>query len=79
MGHTHLPFIKDIGKKWAINTGSVGRSKKMCKDATYLLVELHEDRIHVEIIQVPFDIIAVAHEIKASDIPDFYADFLLSE
>ncbi|KKX52008.1 hypothetical protein [Sphingobacterium sp. IITKGP-BTPF85] len=51
----------------------------MCKDATYLLVELHEDRIHVEIIQVPFDIIAVAHEIKASDIPDFYADFLLSE
>ncbi|QQD13767.1 metallophosphoesterase family protein [Sphingobacterium sp. UDSM-2020] len=79
MGHTHLPFIKDIDKKWAINTGSVGRSKRMCKDATYLLVELHEDRIHTEIIQVPFDIIAVAHEIKASGIPDFYAEFLLSE
>lgn len=79
MGHTHLPFIKCIDQKWAINTGSVGRSKKKCKNATYLLLELHEDQIHAEIIQVPFDITAVAHGIKASGIPNFYAEFLLSE
>ncbi|MEJ5091876.1 metallophosphoesterase [Sphingobacterium faecium] len=79
MGHTHISYIKSIANKWAINTGSVGRSKEESTDATYLLLKLFEDRIEAEIIRIPYDIITVIDAIKASEIPNFYADFLLSK
>jgi len=78
MGHTHVSYIKPIGEKWAINTGSIGRSKEKSKDATYLLLQLYEDKIITEIIRIPYDIQEVTDKIKASDIPNFYADFFLS-
>ncbi|UIR57095.1 metallophosphatase family protein [Sphingobacterium sp. SRCM116780] len=78
MGHTHLSFIKSFGNKWAINVGSVGRSKEQNKDATYLLLQLDEDHIQAEIIRIPYAMEEVIDKIKASDIPDFYANFLAS-
>ena len=78
MGHTHISYIKPIANKWAMNTGSVGRSKEEIRDATYLLLQLLEDKIQAKIIRIPYDISAVTNAIKSSGIPDFYADFLRS-
>lgn len=75
MGHTHYSFIKAIDSKWAINCGSVGRSKEANRDASYLIIEICKDRIVPEIIQLDFNKSSVRNAIKNSDIPDFYADF----
>lgn len=75
MGHTHYSFIKAIDSKWAINCGSVGRSKETNRDASYLIIEICKDRIVPEIIQLDFNKSSVRNAIKDSDIPDFYADF----
>ncbi|MDH5827342.1 metallophosphoesterase family protein [Sphingobacterium faecium] len=79
IGHTHTSFIKCLDKKWVINAGSVGRPKEKCKDASYLLLQLYEDRVVAEIIRTPYNVRMVTNEIKTSAIPNFYANFLLSQ
>lgn len=77
MGHTHLSFLKQIeGQKWAINCGSVGRSKEDNRLASYLILTLKENEIVPEIIQIPYDLEKVCQAIENSEIPDYYASFL---
>lgn len=78
MGHTHLPFIQEIGNTMFVNCGSVGRSKEAEKKAVYSILTLGEESIEAEIIRLPYDVNGVARAIYASSIPDFYADFLIN-
>ncbi|WKK59899.1 metallophosphoesterase [Sphingobacterium sp. BN32] len=75
MGHTHYSFVKEIENKWAINCGSVGRSKESTRDASYLILDINEDRIIPEIIQLDYNKWSVRNAIKDSEIPDLYAYF----
>ncbi|HTE26480.1 metallophosphoesterase family protein [Flavitalea sp.] len=77
IGHTHLSYIKDFGNKKVINTGSVGRSKETDRKAAYSIVGVTPDSVTAEIVKVDYPIIETANAIYNSDIPDFYADFLL--
>jgi len=61
--------------KWAINCGSVGRSKESTRDASYLILDINEDRIVPEIIQLDYNKWSVRNAIKDSEIPDLYAYF----
>ena len=79
MGHTHISFKKEIGEKWAINTGSVGRSKEENRLASYLVMTLDEENILPEIIQLNYPLDEVATQIEWSDIPNYYAGFLRNE
>ncbi|MDR6488371.1 putative phosphodiesterase [Chryseobacterium vietnamense] len=80
MGHTHLSFKKQFeNKKWAINCGSVGRSKEENRLASYVIFTLDEEKITPEIIQIPYPIDETARQIKESGIPDYYASFLKNE
>lgn len=76
MGHTHVSFVKQSNNNWAINCGSVGRSKEENRLASYLVLNLFEDKVVPEIVQLPYPLEEVAKAIENSDIPNFYADFL---
>lgn len=77
MGHTHLSFIKQFeNKKWAVNCGSVGRSREENRLASYLLLTLIENEIIPEIIQLEYPLEETARQIEESGIPDYYASFL---
>jgi hypothetical protein len=78
MGHTHLPYIRTFtGGKFAVNTGSVGRSKEKRISAAYLMLTIAESRIRPEIVRVAYPVEETIKAILESAIPDFYADFLL--
>lgn len=81
MGHTHLPYVRQInaqsGSKVFVNCGSVGRSREEMQLATYTVVSVTRTGISAEIVRIPYNIQAVASAIYKSEIPDFYANFLL--
>ncbi|MFZ4863293.1 metallophosphoesterase family protein [Sphingobacterium sp. Mn56C] len=79
IGHTHLSFVKQIGHRWVVNGGSVGRSREDNRLASYVILHLHEQRIDAHIVQLDYPIAEVADAIRASPIPDFYADFLIQK
>ncbi|MDR6919940.1 metallophosphoesterase family protein [Chryseobacterium sp. S-02] len=77
MGHTHLSYIKRINDFTLINAGSVGRSREEDRKATYCIISMDHNKIHSEIVKLDYNVEYVADEIKKSEIPSFYADFLL--
>ncbi|MDR3023351.1 metallophosphoesterase family protein [Chryseobacterium sp.] len=80
MGHTHLSFKKQFENNgWAVNCGSVGRSKEENRLASYVIFTLDEEKITPEIIQLPYPIDETVRQIKESEIPDYYASFLKNE
>lgn len=80
MGHTHLSFKKSFeNNKWAINCGSVGRSKEENRLASYLVLTMSEEQIIPEIIQIAYPLEETVRAIEESGIPNYYADFLRNE
>lgn len=79
MGHTHVSFKKYFNGKWAINSGSVGRSREENRLASYVILTLDEEKITPEIIQLNYPLEKVAQEIEKSEIPNYYASFLRNE
>ncbi|MBL1408498.1 metallophosphoesterase family protein [Sphingobacterium faecale] len=77
MGHTHYSYIQQFPEALLVNCGSVGRSKEADRKATYTILTISADSIMAEIQKVEYPIQAVADAIYNSEIPDFYADFLL--
>lgn len=78
MGHTHYSYIQKTEDVWVMNVGSVGRSKEADRKATYGIITFRDEEILPEIVKVDYNINAVADAIYKSEIPDFYADFLLN-
>lgn len=80
MGHTHLSFKKSFeNKKWAVNCGSVGRSKEENRLASYLILTMSQEEIMPEIVQIDYPIEQAVRGIEESDIPNYYASFLRNE
>ncbi len=80
MGHTHISFKKQFeNKKWAVNCGSVGRSKEANRLASYVILTLDDEKIIPEIIQLKYPLEETALQIEESGIPDYYASFLRNE
>lgn len=82
MGHTHKSYIKTIYRqahpdKIAINAGSVGRSREREPLASYLILNTDGNGIYPEIIKLDYPIEETVEAIRNSEIPNFYADFLL--
>jgi len=73
-GHTHIPYEKRVGETLFVNTGSVGRPKDGNPRAGYVVLEEGE----VEFRRVTYEVEAAAQAIRASDLPDYYADELLA-
>ena len=75
-GHTHLSFHKQVGGIHFVNTGSVGRPKDGDPRAEYVTLDFNASEVKVEFVRVSYDVQKVASAIRASDLPDDFAEFL---
>ncbi|MEE9217032.1 MAG: metallophosphoesterase family protein [Anaerolineales bacterium] len=73
-GHTHIPYEKRVAGTLFVNAGSVGRPKDGDPRAGYVILDSGE----VEFRRVAYDAEAAAQAVRASDLPDYYADELLA-
>ena len=54
--HTHIPSYKKLGDKTFINTGSVGKPKIGRPNATYVLIEIKEDKtVNVKVRELEYE------------------------
>lgn len=81
MGHTHYSYIKTINvdgeNKTCINVGSVGRCKEAIgAKAVYLWLTIDKDgKVSTILRKIDYNVQEAIKAIKASPIPDFYAEF----
>ncbi|MFR3567710.1 MAG: metallophosphoesterase family protein [Paraclostridium sordellii] len=67
-GHTHIPYVKYYGEKLLVNAGSVGKSKTGSPNANYVIIDIIDSIVEVEIIEVFYDFEKVAKEIEENKI-----------
>lgn len=75
-GHTHLPWHREIAGIHFVNAGSVGRPKDGDPRAGYVVVDAGDDGVEVRFARVEYDLEAAERGIRASELPDEFADFL---
>lgn len=77
MGHTHLPYIKEMDGVLFVNDGSVGKPKDGDNRAAYAILDI-ADELKVSIQRVAYDVQAAAAAVRASALPDHFAELLES-
>ena len=75
-GHTHVPWHREVDGIHFLNAGSVGRPKDGDWRAGYVLLEVARGRVSVEFRRVEYDLDEAVRGIRASDLPDDFAEFL---
>jgi predicted phosphodiesterase len=76
-GHTHRPWHREAGGIHFVNTGSVGRPKDGDWRAGYVLLEAGTDEPpRVEFVRVEYDLEEAMRAIRASELPDDFAEHL---
>jgi len=74
-GHTHLPYVKDVEGTLFVNDGSVGKPKDGDTRAAYAILDIGTD-VQVTIRRVAYDVAAAAAAVRASELPDHFAELL---
>jgi predicted phosphodiesterase len=77
-GHTHLPWHRDVEGIHFVNTGTVGRPKDGDWRAGYTILEMTDGTFSAEYMRVEYDVNRTAKAIRESDLPNEFADFLMS-
>jgi diadenosine tetraphosphatase ApaH/serine/threonine PP2A family protein phosphatase len=75
-GHTHRPWHQIIDSIHFVNTGSVGRPKDGDWRAGYVILDVDKSSVSVEVVRVEYDLDIAMQAIRASDLPDEFADYL---
>lgn len=73
-GHTHLPYHLTLNNGHVINAGSAGKPKHGNPDATYVIIELLDNKVTTTIRYVPYDYEKTAKAIEESQLPNQIAD-----
>ena len=74
-GHTHKPYVKEVGGVTFINDGSAGYPKDGDPRACYALVDVTDGRPSVTFKRIAYDAAAAAAAIRRQDgLPDQFAD-----
>ncbi len=74
VGHTHVPFIKRVGKKIVLNAGSVGQPRDGDPRASFVVFDT--DSENAEIVRVEYDIDKAAQKIINAHLPRILAERL---
>jgi predicted phosphodiesterase len=77
-GHTHVPWSRVVDGIHFVNTGSVGRPKDGDARAGYVLLDVGNEEPHIQLVRVEYDVLKVAEAIRASGLPDEFAEYLIS-
>ena len=75
-GHTHVPWQREVEGIRFVNTGSVGRPKDGDTRSGYAVVDFAGKTIAIEHVRVAYDVGRAADAIRASGLPDEFADYL---
>jgi predicted phosphodiesterase len=75
-GHTHKPWHRTVDGIHFVNTGSVGRPKDGDWRAGYAIVAMDGDNVNVEFVRVEYDLECAMEGIRASGLPDDFAEYL---
>ena len=75
-GHTHVPWTREIEGIHFVNTGSVGRPKDGDWRAGYVLLDVSGDAVRAEHRRVEYDLEEAMRGIRASELPDDFAEYL---
>lgn len=75
-GHTHKPWHRETGGIHFVNTGSVGRPKDGDWRAGYVLLEVGQGEVGVEVVRVEYDIERAMGGIRQSTLPGEFAEYL---
>ena len=73
-GHTHRPYTKLVDGVLFVNAGSVGKPKDGDWRAGYVILEPANEAHPVQSIRLPYDVRTVAAAIRASALPDRFAE-----
>ena len=74
VGHTHTPFVLEVGDKLVINPGSVGQPRDGDPRASYAIIDNNE----VELKRIEYPIEDTVRSIQSSSLPDLAKDMLSS-
>ena len=74
LGHTHVPFIKNFGKRYIINPGSVGQPRDGDPRASYIIADI--DNLIFTLRRVKYDIEEVVSRIHEENLPPFLGERL---
>jgi putative phosphoesterase len=66
VGHTHQPYVLEVGGKLVINPGSLGQPRDGDPRGSYALIEDH----HVELKRVEYPVEDTVRTIQESSLPD---------
>jgi predicted phosphodiesterase len=75
-GHTHKPWHREVEGIHFVNAGSVGRPKDGDWRAGYVLLDVGDGPPRVELVRLQYDIDEAVRGIRASDLPDDFAEHL---
>jgi predicted phosphodiesterase len=75
-GHTHKPWHRIVQGIHYVNTGSVGKPKDADWRACYVLLAVDGQGVEVEFVRVGYDLEAIVSAIRASELPDDFAEQL---
>ncbi len=76
VGHSHQPFVRPVGEKVFINTGSVGRPDDGDPRATYAILTVEPEGHHCEHFRVAYDVERAAQAILDRGQPPEFADMI---
>ncbi|RSL33411.1 metallophosphoesterase [Salibacterium salarium] len=69
-GHIHTPYIKTIGNKTFINTGSIGLPFDGDSRPSYVLLQVEDDSFSADIHRVTYDTSRVVDQYDANNYPN---------
>ena len=75
-GHTHVPWHRVVDGVHFLNTGSVGRPKDGDPRAAWVLLDLSDRAVRVEIRRVPYDVERASRAIVEAGLPEEFARVL---
>jgi len=75
-GHTHRPWHRVVENVHFLNTGSVGKPKDGDWRAGYVLLSIGSGETVPEFVRVEYDVERTMAAIRASDLPDAFAEQL---
>jgi putative phosphoesterase len=77
VGHSHQPFVREVGDVRFINPGSVGRPDDGDPRASYAILSLTKKRLKVKHYRLDYDVEKSVEAIRRADLPEAFAQILL--
>lgn len=77
MGHTHIPFERQVGKVQLINPGSVGQPRDYQPGACYAILETHDQQ--VTFYRCSYDIAHLIEILQSRNFPSSLIQILIRE